>query len=126
MSDPILANCRILVVEDEYMLATELRSNLTDFGAVVLGPVGNVDAALELLEGEASLDGAVLDANLQGVMVFPVADRLEERGVPYLFTTGYDASTIPARFKHVPLVEKPTNMPKLCRSISRLIEERRI
>jgi hypothetical protein len=59
-------------------------------------------------------------------MVFPVADRLEERGVPYLFTTGYDASTIPARFKHVPLVEKPTNMPKLCRSISRLIEERRI
>ncbi len=125
MSDSELADRRILVVEDEYLLANELQSYLVDAGAVVIGPVGNVDDALRLIDNEPAIDGAVLDANLQGVMVFPVADRLDERDVPYVLTTGYDASALPPRFRHIERLDKPTSMSKLCRTMSQVIEQKR-
>ena len=76
MPDRDLRDCRVLVVEDEYMLADELEMELVDAGATVLGPVGTVGEAMAMIEAEAEIDGAVLDVNLRGKMAFPAADLL--------------------------------------------------
>ncbi len=124
MTGRTLNECRILVVEDEYLLADELRAGLMDAGAVVIGPVGALEDALTLIESEPTIDGAILDTNLQGQMVFSAADQLEARQVPYLFTTGYDASVIPARFKHVARCEKPIRIAKVIEATGRIIHVR--
>lgn len=112
MTDRPLHRCRILVVEDEYLLADEITLKLEDEGAVVLGPAPSVERAMALLEGPVP-DGAVLDVNLGGEEAFPVADVLIARGVPVIFTTGYDANTLPERFVHVPKCEKPINIGRV-------------
>ncbi|CCM79438.1 response regulator [Rhizobium mesoamericanum] len=126
MKDGELGNLALLVVEDEYLLAMELGSYLADAGAHVVGPVATIEDALALIETEPRIDGAILDANLQGDMVFPVADKLSERNVPFLFTTGYDASIIPSRFKNIGCIGKPTSMSKLCQEISRIVARKRL
>jgi CheY-like chemotaxis protein len=119
-----LAGCRILVVEDEYLLADELSADLRDSGACVVGPAGTVEAALALLGGGALIAGAILDMSLCGEMAFGVADRLRERGVPFVFTTGYDASQIPARFRHIQRFEKPLDMENVKRALALRIRRR--
>ena len=101
MAERTLQNCRILVVEDEYMLADELRTELADAGAVVLGPVGSLEEAVNLISEEQDVDGAILDVNLRGEKVYPAADQFLERGTSFVFATGYDQSAIPSRFEHV-------------------------
>lgn len=108
---------RVLVVEDDYLLADELVFNLLEAGATVLGPLGSVQEALALIDAEADIDSAVLDANLHGESVFAVADRLLERHVPFVFTTGYDAGVFPARFEQVARCEKPVNFEKLSQAL---------
>ncbi|MGJ4948323.1 response regulator [Bradyrhizobium sp. HKCCYLS20291] len=110
----------ILVVEDEYMLADELRCEIGDAGAKVLGPVGTVADALALAKREARIDGAVLDVNLRGEMAFPVADLLIERDVPFVFTTGYDESIIPDRFSKILRCEKPIAVDGIIRALHRM------
>ena len=110
----------ILVVEDEYMLADELRYEIGDAGATVLGPVGTVADALALAKREARIDGAVLDVNLRGEMAFPVADLLIQRGVPFIFTTGYDESVIPDRFANILRCEKPIAVDGIIRALGRM------
>ena len=102
-----LAGRRVLMVEDEYFLADDMRQAFEGGGIEVLGPVGRLEEALALVERAAAIDGAVLDVNLHDVMVFPVADALSERGVPFVFATGYEQSAIPARFTDVRRCEKP-------------------
>ncbi len=97
----------VLIVEDEYLLAEDLRMTLERFGAEVLGPVPSVGEAMASVADHPELDGAVLDMNLRGNMVFPVADMLTARGVPFLFTTGYAVSAIPDRYADVTRFEKP-------------------
>lgn len=97
----------ILVVEDDYFIATDLCGALRHEGVEVLGPAGRVDDALVLIARSGHIDGALVDINLHGVMAFPVADALSERCVPFLFVTGYDRSVIPERFKTVPHAQKP-------------------
>ena len=121
MPEPTLRDCRILVVEDEYMLADDLTNELVDAQAIVIGPVATVGAALELLAAEQQLDGAILDVNLCGEMVFPVADQLLDRRVPFLFSTGYDGSIIPPRFAHVVRCEKPIDMKRVTLAIGRVV-----
>lgn len=113
MTDQQLARCRILVVEDEYLLADELSIELSELGAIILGPASNVQAALSLLSDGGALDGAVLDINLGGEPAFPVADRLIAQGVPIIFTTGYDAEAMPERFRNVPRCEKPFSITRM-------------
>jgi CheY-like chemotaxis protein len=96
-----LRGWRVLVVEDEYLIADAMERGLRGAGAIVLGPVPTVEKALELLEGEREVDGAVLDINLAGRKVFPVADALAARGIRFLFATGYDAADVPAAYRHV-------------------------
>lgn len=121
MAERSLRHCRILVVEDEYMLADELRMELSDADAIVLGPVATIEEAIDLIASEAKIDGSILDVNLGGELVFPVADRLAELGVPFLFTTGYDGSIIPARFADIDRCEKPINMRRITQAIGRVI-----
>ncbi|MGF7147269.1 DNA-binding response OmpR family regulator [Sphingomonas zeicaulis] len=117
MTEHLLDGRRILVVEDEYMLAAELRTALMEVNAVVLGPVGTVDATLDLLRSDPHVDGAILDVNLHGEPVYPAADELVARGVPFVFATGYDASVIPKRFAHVLSCDKPINIKKIVQAI---------
>jgi DNA-binding response OmpR family regulator len=97
---------RILVVEDEYFIAADMRDLLIRAGAEVVGPVGNVSAATWMVDTK-NLDAAVLDVNLDGVMSFPVADRLRQVGVPFAFVTGYDEWAMPEEYRDAPRIGKP-------------------
>jgi CheY-like chemotaxis protein len=107
MVEHSLQGCRILVVEDEYLLADDLSHALTAAGAEVLGPVPSIEEATAMIDAEARIDAAILDVNLRGDMVFPVADALAGRGIPFAFATGYDQWALPERFSTRPRVEKP-------------------
>ncbi|MDK4742666.1 response regulator [Rhizobium sp. LEGMi198b] len=107
---------RILIVEDEYLLANEARRQLLKLGAIVIGPTARVDQALELIQDE-DVDAAILDVHLDGEMVFPVAERLDELKIPYVFATGYDPSIIPARFTGFVLCEKPIEIEHIARGL---------
>lgn len=121
MADRTLEGCRVLVVEDEYLLAEELRLELEDAGAEVVGPFGTIEEAADAIGAERSLDGAVLDVNLHGKMIFDVADMLAARHVPFVFATGYDASMIPARFEATTRCEKPIDVRRLRDAIGRAV-----
>jgi CheY-like chemotaxis protein len=108
-----LAHRRVLLVEDEYFIAVELHSALESRGAEVVGPAATVKDALALVAGAGPLDGAVLDINLRGEMAYPVADALLTRGIPFVFTTGYDEAVIPSRFTGIVRCEKPANPVKV-------------
>ncbi len=97
----------ILVVEDDFFIATDLCRSLETEGVEVLGPVGRIDDALGLIARSGHIDGALVDLNLHGVMAFPVADALTERRVPFMFVTGYDEAVIPDRYRQVPHYNKP-------------------
>ena len=110
---------RVLLVEDEFLIASDLVRLLRQQGAEVLGPASSVRAALDLLQTAVQgPDGAVLDVNLRGEMAFPVADALHARGVPFVFATGYTADMIPARYASVPCCEKPFEGPEIVRALA--------
>ena len=112
---------RVLVVEDEYVIAQDLKSSLENAGAEVLGPVPSVARAMALLDADAAPDAAILDVNLGTEDVFPVAEALRERGVPFVFATGYDAWSLPSAYAEVPRWEKPFDVK---RCLSNLFEHR--
>jgi CheY-like chemotaxis protein len=117
-----LAGRRILLVEDEYLIAMEMERWLSDAGVEVVGPVPSVDQALDLIEDEGPLDGAILDVNLgDGERVFPVADRLEALGVPYLFATGDVRILKDPEYESHPRLEKPILSPELLAAAERLL-----
>jgi CheY-like chemotaxis protein len=99
-----LADKRILVVEDEFLLAMEAADTLRELGAIVVGPAHRLDIALGLIAGEV-MDAALLDVNIGGNSSRVVAERLAELGVPFVFTTGYGIhADVPAGS---PIVDKP-------------------
>jgi CheY-like chemotaxis protein len=108
-----LEGSRVLVVEDEYYLADDARSVLSDAGAEVLGPVATVADARALIAGDPAIDGVLLDINLRGEMAFEVADDLNSRGIPFAFVTGYDHAALPERFSCATRLEKPVSPEQL-------------
>jgi PAS domain S-box-containing protein len=112
-----LAGRRLLLVEDEWLIAGDLARASGAAGAEVLGPVPSVGDALVLVGTAGRIDAAVLDVNLRGEMIFPVADALADRGVPFVFSTGYDASFIPARYAGVIRCEKPSDPARIARAL---------
>lgn len=103
---------RILLVEDEALIAIMMKDVLSDLGLTVVGPLGTLAQALAAA-GRDQVDGAILDLNLGGEAVYPVADALARRGVPFIFVTGYGAATIDRRYAHVPALEKPIDPASL-------------
>jgi CheY-like chemotaxis protein len=93
-----------MVVEDEALIAMVLVDHLQELGLIAVGPFSRVADALKV-EGE--VDAAILDVNLAGESVYPVADMLKARGVPFLFMTGYGSASIDPRFGDVPVLQKP-------------------
>ncbi|WP_414472495.1 response regulator [Microvirga sp. M2] len=116
-----LARCRVLVVEDEYFIADDMAKALEKLGAEVVGPVPKPDKALMLLSSGEGIDAAVLDINLRGEEVFPVADALAERGIPFVFATGYDPSSVPVAYADVPRWEKPFNPDALAQALPGIV-----
>lgn len=115
---PSLRNRRVLVVEDDYILAQELKDDLERLGAEVLGPVPGVEDALALLDANPAPDAAVLDLNLGGEMAFPLADVLEDRAVPFVFVTGYEQWSWGERHAGVPRFEKPVDVREVARVLA--------
>jgi len=115
-----LQHLRILIVEDEYLLGVSLYDSLERLGATVVGPIGNIPDALHIL-AQCEVDLAVLDIDLRGVAVYPVADTLQDMRVPFLFSTGYDETSVPVRFRNHPLVRKPCEIDSLVAAIESLI-----
>lgn len=111
---------RILVVEDEYFFADDLKKALEGEGLLVAGPVGGEAEALTIIDGE-QVDCAVLDINLHERMVYPLARQLRERNVPFLFVTGYDEAEAAEGFGDVELLRKPFQTETLMRGIGRLV-----
>jgi DNA-binding response OmpR family regulator len=85
---------RVLIVEDETMVSMLIEDMTSDLGAEVVGPAAKFEQAMALAL-EADFDLAVLDVNLDGLVVYPVADVLRDRGIPFIFLTGYDSSVVP-------------------------------
>jgi CheY-like chemotaxis protein len=104
MSSP--AALRVLLVEDEAIIAIMLEGMLADLGCEVVGPAGNLGEATRLAQSEG-LGGAFLDVNLGGQSIYPVADLLAARGIPFVFVSGYGAAGIDARFAGAPVLAKP-------------------
>jgi len=100
------AGNRILIVEDEALVAMMMRDVLADLGFCIIGPLGTAGEALDAAS-RAQVDAAILDVNLGGELIYPVADALAARGVPFAFVTGYGAESIEGRFAHVPVLQKP-------------------
>ena len=97
---------RVLLVEDEALVAMMVQDSLTEFGFQVIGPVSTASEALAAARDKL-FDAAVLDINLGDDLVYTVAEILVKRGVPFVFVTGYDADSIDARFSGVPILQKP-------------------
>lgn len=116
-----LRGLAVLIVEDEFYLADDLAAALIGAGAKVLGPFGRVEDARRLLEGGEAVDLAILDVDLVGDRVFPVADALRGRNTPFLFATGYDPEIIPQRFSGVPRLEKPVTSATVIKMLGDLL-----
>jgi CheY-like chemotaxis protein len=86
----------------------------------VLGPVGSVEEAFDILTG-GELDCAILDMNLRGDMAYPVADRLAEAGIPFVIATGYNSASLPERFSEAPRVEKPVDPAMVLAAVAPLL-----
>ncbi len=97
---------RVLLVEDEALIAMMIQESLTEFGFHVIGPVCTVPEA-EAVAKDSQLDAAVLDINLGDGLVYSVAEILAARGVPFVFVTGYDAESVDSRFTGIPVLQKP-------------------
>lgn len=111
---------RVLVVEDEVIVAWLLEDMLVDLGCVVIGPAANVKQALTKIEAEA-IDVAVLDVNLNGEMSYPIADALAARGVPFVFVTGYDKDRMLDGYQAFPVLQKPFHRAELTVTLSELL-----
>ena len=118
-----LDHCRILVVEDEYMLARHLQRELEYLGAVILGPEPSIRRALDRVAHEARIDVAILDVNLGGELSFPVADALLAQQVPFVFSSGYENSVTRIRYPAVPTCNKPYVIGNLLKVLQALIQD---
>jgi two-component sensor histidine kinase len=105
---------RVLLVEDEALVAMMIQDCLTEWGHSVIGPIGRASDALQAVK-ECDYDAAILDINLGDGMAYPVAEILSARGVPFVFVTGYEADTVDDRFSNIPVLQKPIERQMLQR-----------
>ena len=111
---------RVLIAEDEYLLASKMVEEFAKLGVETIGPASTVKRALDLVEHCGPLDAAMLDIKLRNEMIFPVADALRARGVPFVFTTGYNQKIIPDGYKDVVRYEKPFDVAEVARVVAQI------
>lgn len=109
---PGLTGCHVLVVEDDTLIAVLIEEALQALGCIVIGPVGKLETAMRLAETEA-LSAAILDVNIRGGRVFPVAEQLRARGIPFALASGYGDWALPDAFRDLPRLTKPFTFPEL-------------
>ncbi len=115
----LLRGRRVLVVEDDYLIAMDMLDVLQSLGVTVVGPAGRLDDALSLVQAEgATLDAAVLDLDLGGRSSYPVADALTALGVRVVFVTGFRGEAIPPEYRAVVRLDKPINARALAEALS--------
>ena len=114
---------KVLVVEDEAGIALLIESMLDEIGCEVVACVARLAIGLEIARS-AALDLAVLDINLAGEAVFPLANQLAERGIPFIFCTGYGSSTLPSDLRDRPVLTKPFTLDRLERAVAAAMKER--
>jgi two-component sensor histidine kinase/DNA-binding response OmpR family regulator len=116
-----MAARRVMIVEDEALVALVLADQLTDMGVSVVGPCGSV-AAAKAAAAETDLDAAILDVNLGGELVYPVAELLQAKGIPFIFVTGYGQESIDKKFSYAPVLEKPIEQATLAEALGQSLE----
>jgi CheY-like chemotaxis protein len=124
MTVEMAQSSRILVLEDEGLVAMHIQDLLEDHGYVVLGPVRTVEDALSCLEGEV-IDAALLDVNLgKGGTSFPVATVLKERAIPFVFLTGYGEKGLQEPFSNWKVLSKPVDEQSFLETLEQLLQPR--
>jgi CheY-like chemotaxis protein len=118
-----LVGRRVLVVEDEVLVSWVLEDMLAELGCQVVGPAARVDQALAMVESEL-IDLAILDINLNGQKSFPIADALVARGVPFVFSTGYNKDGIGDVYTLYPMMQKPFSQADLSLALERALATR--
>lgn len=121
MQETSLTGRRVFVVEDEMMVAMLIEDMLGELGCEIVGPAGRIEDALAIV-GEAAIDAAVLDVNLNGQETYPVADILKRRGIPFIFATGYGVGGLAERFSTTPVLQKPFQQRDLARMLIAALE----
>jgi DNA-binding response OmpR family regulator len=115
----MLEDMNILIVEDEALIALDLSMILEERGAAVAGPCGTIEEACAAVS--EALDAAILDVDLHGRLVFPIADRLRENGTPFVFHTGrYDLETLRKRYGDVPVLSKPAGDESIVDALAKI------
>ena len=121
MTPAVLVGRRIMLVEDELLIAMLLEETLEDAGCVVVGPFSRLGEALEA-SGAEMVDAALLDVNLAGEKVYPAAEMLARRGVPFLLLSGYGDKSLPCDRQHWRHLGKPFNQADLLSALAGLID----
>jgi DNA-binding response OmpR family regulator len=116
----VLEGIRVLVVEDEFLVATLIEDMLMAAGGVVAGPIPRLSEALDAVD-RGTFDAAVLDVNLGGDRVHPVADALSRRNVPFVFVTGYGTGVLSGEHAERPRLCKPFKMADLLGKLSSMV-----
>ena len=114
-----LSGQRVLLVEDDMLIAITIEEVLNELGCLVVGPASRLDHALQLATDEA-LDAAILDVTIRGGQVFPVAERLRARGIPFILASGYGDWALPARLQGLRRLTKPFTIMELTTQVQRL------
>jgi two-component SAPR family response regulator len=117
VSENLFGGRRILVLEDDYLVVEEMVQELAASGADVIGPVANLSKAYDLLAKMPDIEGAVLDINLQGELVYPLADELARRDIPFVFATAYDESAIPEGYRDHRRFTKPVSVHAVAKAL---------
>jgi CheY-like chemotaxis protein len=116
---PTYTGKRVLVVEDMAIVAHEIEFILKKMQCDVVGPVAELDDAMQMVR-EAAMDGVILDVDLHGTESYPIADELQARGIPFIFTTGYGVGSMPQKYHSHPRLEKPFGMKDLATKLAQM------
>ena len=114
------AGPKVLIVEDEYLIRMLLEDMLDELGFQVAAAVGSIAEAKQHADG-GNFQAAILDVNVDGQEIFPVADVLAERGLPFVFVTGYGENSLPERFRGRPALQKPFQVDRLKATLDKLL-----